>query len=285
MKGREYLNFIGIKVKHKAFGEGKVIDYSSNYLVISFAQGDKKFIYPDAFKTFITAVDPEVDALIKKEIADAEDAKVTATKAEKQRESTAEAASIEVAKRTVTVYKTRSAKSACAIEKGPRGRQYFFVFQNKSFDAEQRGGYLWAPKSNLDGRRVSHWKLMEEVREGDVIFHSVNKNIAAISIATSNCYSAMQPPELQQEQMWEDDGWRVDSKYITIQNSIITSDYMDTIMELQPTQYAPFNVLGRGNTGYLFASNHALSQFLFDRMRIRNTYLNEIAEEIGLEKK
>ena len=82
------------------------------------------------------------------------------------------------------------------------GKQYFFVFQNKSFDAESRGGYLWAPKSNQDGRKVSHWLMMEEVRKGDIIIHSVNKNIRAISIATSDCYSANQPEELKREQMW-----------------------------------------------------------------------------------
>lgn len=99
---------------------------------------------------------------------------------------------------------------------------------------------------------------MEKVRKRDVIIHSVNKEIKAISIATSNCCSANQPHELKREQMWKDDGYMVDFQYIDIQYPIVTSvpsDYMDSILELQPAKYAPFNNIGRGNTGYLFASN------------------------------
>lgn len=155
-------------------------------------------------------------------------------------------------------------------------KQYFFVFQNKSFDAERRGGYLWAPKSNQNGRKFSHWTMMEEVCKGDIIIHSVNKNIKAISIATSDCYSKDQPDELKSEKMWEDDGYMVDCQYIDIQYPIITSDYMNSILELQPEKYAPFNNIGRGNTGYLFASNSELTQFFIDKLLIQNGYLREI---------
>lgn len=119
---------------------------------------------------------------------------------------------------------------------------------------------------------------MEEVRKGDVIIHSVNKEIKAISIATSNCYSANQPDELKREEMWEDDGYMVDCQYIDIRYPIITSDYMDSILELQPSKYAPFNNIGRGNTGYLFASNSELTQFFIDKLLVRNTFLKDVMQ-------
>lgn len=119
---------------------------------------------------------------------------------------------------------------------------------------------------------------MEEVRKGDVIIHSVNKEIKAISIATSNCYSANQPDELKREEMWEDDGYMVDCQYIDIRYQIITSDYMDSILELQPSKYAPFNNIGRGNTGYLFASNSELTQFFIDKLLVRNTFLKDVMQ-------
>jgi hypothetical protein len=58
-------------VIHKAFGEGTIIEHSGNYLVISFQTGEKKFIFPDAFKNFLTAKDTtitaQIDLLLKEE--------------------------------------------------------------------------------------------------------------------------------------------------------------------------------------------------------------------------
>ncbi|WDV48152.1 hypothetical protein PV797_10745 [Clostridiaceae bacterium M8S5] len=34
---------------------------------------------------------------------------------------------------------------------------YFIVFQNKSYEEEKRGGYLWATKSTKNGRSIYHW--------------------------------------------------------------------------------------------------------------------------------
>ncbi len=40
---------IGVIVQHKKFGEGKVIELSRDYLIVKFDEGEKKFIFPDAF--------------------------------------------------------------------------------------------------------------------------------------------------------------------------------------------------------------------------------------------
>lgn len=183
----------------------------------------RNVIYPDVFKTFIKATDEAINMEIQKELENIEVAK-------KEIENKATQSIINENASTATSSKQVITKTRIG------GKQHFFVFQNKSFDAERRGGYLWAPKSNKDGRKVSHWLMMEEVRKGDIIIHSVNKHIKAISIATSDCYSANQPDELKREQMWEDDGYMVDCQYIDIQYPIITSDYMDSIL------YNPLNM-------------------------------------------
>jgi len=41
---------IGVTVQHKKFGEGKVIELSGDYLIVKFEEGEKKFIFPDAFE-------------------------------------------------------------------------------------------------------------------------------------------------------------------------------------------------------------------------------------------
>lgn len=65
------MRIVGQTVEHKVFGQGKIIDCSEHIVVISFPQGDKKFIYPDAFAKFLTledkAAQKEVKALCDKQ--------------------------------------------------------------------------------------------------------------------------------------------------------------------------------------------------------------------------
>ncbi len=63
------MNLLGTVITHSAFGKGTILEHTGNYLVISFAQGQKEFLYPNAFSKHISAVDPEVAAFIKTEVA------------------------------------------------------------------------------------------------------------------------------------------------------------------------------------------------------------------------
>lgn len=141
-------------------------------------------------------------------------------------------------------------------------RHYFFVFQNKSYDDEYKGGYMWAPQHGENGRRVPHWDEMKNVRKGDLIIHSYFKKIVAISVAKTDVYESERPLELPDQ--WNKNGWRVDTEYLTIKNPITTSDHMDELMKLQPKKNAPFNRIGRGNTGYLFSSNKEMSKYIIN---------------------
>lgn len=119
---------------------------------------------------------------------------------------------------------------------------------------------MWAPQRGKLGQKVSHWETMKEVRCGDVIIHSYKQHIMAISIAKGDVYVAKRPEELPSE--WQQEGWRVDTTYIPFKEPLITSNYREEILKLQPRSNAPFNKLGRGNTGYLFESNKLMYEFI-----------------------
>lgn len=70
------MDLIGEIVVHKVFGEGTIINHTEDYLTISFKQGEKKFVYPDAFKAFLKARDPSVDKAINQELIAIEDEKI-----------------------------------------------------------------------------------------------------------------------------------------------------------------------------------------------------------------
>ncbi len=48
---------LGQPVNHTTFGEGIITNVSSTYVTIHFSQGDKQFIYPEAFSKFLTLKD------------------------------------------------------------------------------------------------------------------------------------------------------------------------------------------------------------------------------------
>jgi 5-methylcytosine-specific restriction endonuclease McrA len=150
---------------------------------------------------------------------------------------------------------------------------YFFVFQNKSFVEESEESYLWAPKKTLDGKKVSHWGLMTEVEEGDYVIHSFQKQIKAISIAKSSAYTFDNPKENAEQ--WMPDGWKIDTEYFIIDKPIITSDHREAIKSLQPTKNAPFNKLGKGNTGYLFRANKDFFDFIVKQTAVQIDTLEE----------
>jgi len=62
------MNLRGASVNHKTFGEGIIKQYDENYLVISFSQGEKKFVYPDVFESFISVNDSNIAEFINSEI-------------------------------------------------------------------------------------------------------------------------------------------------------------------------------------------------------------------------
>lgn len=52
-------------VLHKVFGEGQVKETSGEYITVNFQeQGDKKFVYPDAFERFLKVEDSQLNEVI-----------------------------------------------------------------------------------------------------------------------------------------------------------------------------------------------------------------------------
>jgi len=54
------------RVVHKLFGEGKIVRYSDSYIEIDFPSGNKEFVFPDAFGTFLTLKDRKAAKMVSK---------------------------------------------------------------------------------------------------------------------------------------------------------------------------------------------------------------------------
>ena len=62
------MGIINEKVIHKKYGEGIIISYENRSITVRFQQGDKKFIYPDAFDGYLTPIDSLFAEKIKRDL-------------------------------------------------------------------------------------------------------------------------------------------------------------------------------------------------------------------------
>lgn len=62
------MQLIGQAIKHKDFGNGIITDWADNVVTICFSQGEKKFIYPDAFSDYLilrnNRIQSEIDGIL-----------------------------------------------------------------------------------------------------------------------------------------------------------------------------------------------------------------------------
>lgn len=62
------MNLVNKQVTHESFGKGNVVKYNDSYVKIHFASGHKRFIFPDAFGTYLRLVDQRAANLVGKMI-------------------------------------------------------------------------------------------------------------------------------------------------------------------------------------------------------------------------
>lgn len=128
--------------------------------------------------------------------------------------------------------------------------RYWWVNQNQTFRQETEGGYLWSPKRNADGGRNPFYEFMREVSPGDLIFSFEGTYIRAIGIAASHTYESPKPSEFGNTgPNWDSIGWRVDTRYVQMDNQIRPADHMDQLANELPSRYSPLQKNGRGNQG------------------------------------
>ena len=143
--------------------------------------------------------------------------------------------------------------------------KYFYVYQNKTFAAEFRGGFLWSPQFANGWRPHPGYECMKEVKRGDIIFHSVQSAIVAISRAGTDCYSAKNPgPEFGE---WDRNGWRVDVQYLLLPTPwIVRESDKRAMYKVQPSN-GPFLSNGSGKQQYLCNVNIPVFEYLIDKIQ------------------
>ncbi len=272
------MNLVGIKVKHKAFGNGIITELDGDMITVDFSGEIKTLSYPFIFEKFMRAEDEGVQAAIIQSIQDektAEEKKrqeeLAALKAAEERKAAEEASQHKSSQKS-----THSSKPVVRTQRIEGKRMTFYVFQGSTFAKEYQGGYIWAPITNKDGSEKHFWARLLDVREGDIILHGCDGYVKAVSVAKGECYEYDQPNELAVEAQWDTEGRRVDCDYTLIKHPIKTADFTNDIIRLNRVKYSPFNKYGGGNMGYLFELNRELARVFLKESVKKNSCLASI---------
>ena len=141
---------------------------------------------------------------------------------------------------------------------------YFYVYQNKTFSAEFRGNFLWSPKFANGWRPQPGYECMKEVRQGDIIFHSFQSAIVAVSRAKTDCYSSTAPNSEFDE--WDKNGWRVDAQYLLLPTPwVIRESDKLAMYKIQPSN-GPYLSNGHGKQQYLCNVNIPVFEYLIEKI-------------------
>ena len=151
---------------------------------------------------------------------------------------------------------------------------FWLVFQGKEFYKEIPEGYMYANKYDTAGRPLFFFDNLLHVKDGDLIFNTVNGGILAISIAKGNCFDS----NIRNSSII---GRQVNVKSIILNQPIITQNYKEAIIEkCTGLKYQPFDKNGNGRRGYLFELRKPLAHIFLREILTINPSLNTEIENI-----
>lgn len=130
---------------------------------------------------------------------------------------------------------------------------FWWVNQGKSYTEEGGKKFLWAPKEGKDKTIPKHWKNIELVRKGDVIFNYANGSIRAISITKESGHNYRN----EDSKEWNKDGTRVDFEHYPIDpiSKLKIKPHKKRLQKALENINGPFDKDGNIKQRYLFEFN------------------------------
>jgi len=127
--------------------------------------------------------------------------------------------------------------------------KFWWVNQNKTYNYEVPGGYLWSPKKTKSGAKNPYYDSMTQVSPGDIVFSFCDTQIKAIGVIQRSAETKDKPLEFGvQGDNWSTNGWYVSVKFKELaKNQQITPK--NNLQSLQPLINYPTSPLVY-STGY-----------------------------------
>ncbi|WP_274308935.1 HNH endonuclease [Solibacillus daqui] len=144
---------------------------------------------------------------------------------------------------------------------------FYIVMQGKTYEQAKDANVVWCSIYDNSGQTPHSWERMNEVKQGDAIFHCVKGEIVAISIAQEDCRKGENPFDEAKHI-----GNLFISAYEPLQIPIAIKANFEHIQQLLPVKYSPFQQNGDGNQGFLYPCNEMLAIKLLELISDANIY-------------
>ena len=141
----------------------------------------------------------------------------------------------------------------------------FYVFQNKTYNEEFKGGYVWSPQLTINGKKNAGYEIMKEIKEGDFIFHHYNGKLVSFSRAKTNCYPKNKPSELKKHDDWNNEGYCVDTEYYKLDEPLIITNYKDWLKNHYKEKSA-FTIKGEPKQQYMCLFNEEQAVYFLENI-------------------
>ena len=147
---------------------------------------------------------------------------------------------------------------------------YWWVNQGDSFEEARELGALWAPLEDKGGNKQPSWESLDQVKQGDVVFHFAKKMVRGISLVTSE--SRIAEIRIRDRGQWQDLGREIE---VEAQDFDFTIDLDEIPLEFRVGSESgidtPFDKNGKVKQGYLFKLPQQGAQFLLTRLNLVNS--------------
>ncbi|MDD2447927.1 MAG: hypothetical protein PHY91_09680 [Tissierellia bacterium] len=135
------MDLVGKEIIHETFGEGKIIKDIDNYLTIQFEIGEKNFVFPDAFKSFLKFKNKEDTKILLPDINDKFTKKLEIKRERRKLSEKRRMLNIKVYdyKNAITKKKTKSSSKPKRIKQDSSNIVFKCNFCNGGHSSEQVG--------------------------------------------------------------------------------------------------------------------------------------------------
>ncbi|MFX0196313.1 MAG: AAA family ATPase [Candidatus Hodarchaeota archaeon] len=149
---------------------------------------------------------------------------------------------------------------------------FWWVCQGKSYTEERGKKFLWAPKAGAGTSTPHHWKNIERLEKGDIVFNYAQGAIRGVSIVDREGYDFSD----KESENWSQKGIRVDIEHYELDPVDLSKlrPAMGSFSEALKDKIGPFDVNGDVKQGYLFEFSRDAAQI------IREVYGNSLPEPI-----
>jgi hypothetical protein len=132
---------------------------------------------------------------------------------------------------------------------------YWWVNHKKTVRMERNGGYLWSPRTKVNGHYNEFYENMRRARPGDGVISYANKTVGAVGIVTDVAIAAPKPEVFgSRGEDWSNEGWLVPISWSPLAKPFSPSQFLGDIAPLLPESHSPIRATnGYGNQGVYLA--------------------------------